>query len=260
MEVNWSLDHGTMKLDLSHLQNVPLQCVDLSNVKKNAKNKVEPHRVMRETCFLMLVSNLAEPDWISVSCEMKILHWIICDISNITSFYPFIEEQLDDKINYCSPMYIMFDNKCILFIWLSQKSLNKFQCVNQNAISVPEITVIIQSILDAVTLIKYPMFLFCSKSQQILLFKYERYLSTYRQQSVTEVGVNRQEGFYTFIENKNTTFTDRILFHCNNETYILQSQVCNGKIDCHYGGKMRKVVFVIKTKISVTIIFVMLHP
>ena len=76
------------------------------------------------------------------------------------------------------------------------------------------------------------------KEKQILIYKYERPPFTHWDQSVTKVVKNRQEGFYTFIENKNTTrFTDGILFHCRDGIYILQSQICNGKIDCHDGGE-----------------------
>ena len=55
------------------------QCLDLSNIKRKARTELEPHRIKNETCFLLLVSNLAEPDWVSVSCRKRILHWIICE-------------------------------------------------------------------------------------------------------------------------------------------------------------------------------------
>ena len=104
-----------------HLYN----CVDLSNFKKNASTTMEPHRTKRETCFLILVSNLAEPDWISVSCNRKVLHWIICEVSNNMEATFNVERKTfnEDKINYCSPKYIMFDSKCISFKWLSKISL-----------------------------------------------------------------------------------------------------------------------------------------
>ena len=207
------------------------QCVNLRNIKRKAGTKVEPHRVKRKTCFLMLLSNLAEPDWISVSCKRNILHVIICEASNNAN-NTFNEENLEDKISYCSLIYTKFRNKCISFKWLCKISLKKLQCRNENVISVPTITAIIQSILGAVSLNEYPLFHFCSKSKQISRYKYERYLNIF-QQSVTKVKENRQEGFYTYIENKNTTFTSRRLFQWGNEFYILHSQVCNGKTECH---------------------------
>ena len=60
-------------------------------------------------------------------------------------------------------MHIMFDSKCIIFRWFPKISLNNVQCGNQNAIIVQKITEIIQSIFRAVTLNKYPNFLFCSR-------------------------------------------------------------------------------------------------
>ena len=219
------------------------QCMDLSNIKRKAGTKVEPHRIKRETCFLLLVSNLAEPDWISISCKRKILHWIICEVSNKIKI-TFNEENNtfnEDKIHYCSPVFIVFDSKCISFKWLSKILLKKLQCGNKNVISVPKITAIIPSILEAISLNKYPVFHFCSKSKQISTYKYKRYLNTY-QDSVTEVEVNRQEGFYTYIEKKNTTFTGSslFLFQCSNGIYTLHSQVCDGKIDCLKGEEDEK--------------------
>ena len=112
-------------------------------------------------------------------------------------------------------------------------------CKNENSISVQKISVIIQSVLEAISSNMYPVFLFCAKSGQILIYKYEKYLNSY-QDSVREVEGNRHEGLYTYIEKKNTTVTGKNLFQCSNESYILHSQVCNSKIDCPNGGEDEK--------------------
>ena len=215
-----------------------LLCADLNIIRLNALTKVEPHRIKEETCFLLLLSNLAEPDWISGSCKTKILHVIICATAPNNTNNSFIENNLKDKTKYCSPMYMMFEKKCISFKWLPTISLEKLQCGNEkNVISVHKMTVLIKSILKAV-LYSDIQFLFCLSSKQILMYEHKRYLNTYQQRVTVEV--QRNEGFYTFIENKNTTSPSGRLFQCNIGNYILHSQVCNGIRDCHNGGKDEK--------------------
>ena len=126
-----------------------------------------------------------------------------------------------------------------LFSRRALTSLKKLQCKNESSISVQKLSVIIRSVLNATSLDKYPVFLFCAKSKQILTYKYERYLNNY-QDSITDAKENKQEGLFTYIEKKNTTVTGRNLFQCSNGSYILHSQVCNSKIDCPNGGEDEK--------------------
>ena len=48
---------------------------NLHGVKHAAVTKLHNDRM---NCTLMLLSNLAEPDWISIPCNYKILHCVVC--------------------------------------------------------------------------------------------------------------------------------------------------------------------------------------
>ena len=62
-------------------------CTNLSAVKYLARDQLQFHKTpvtSNRSCTLMLLSNLREPDWISVSCDKKLLNAIICKIQDKT--------------------------------------------------------------------------------------------------------------------------------------------------------------------------------
>ena len=245
MRITYSCGHQKLILETFYPGHkfVPIgneTCLNFKSIRGRAGTTVEPHRVKNETCFLLLLTNLAEPDWISISCESQILHWFFCATVITKKNMTFLENDLRDKTYYCSLMYTMLDNKCISFHWVHNMTLRKLPCRNQHFISVKKFRFFIQSILDAVSYTETcPVFIFQSNSKQIFMYKYERYLNTYHQ-NVTEVEVIMAEGFYTCIKSKNTTFAGRSIFQCNNGHYISHTQICNGKIQCHLSEEDEK--------------------
>ena len=230
----------------------------LGQHRKRYITKLEPHRVKRKTCFSMLLNNLAEPDWISISCKRRILHWFICTTNLNNKTTDFIEPNLKDKSYYCSLLHAMLDKICIAFHWIHKIPFKNLPCRNEHFISVKKLAAILQSILDAVSYSEdYPVFLFISSSDQLSMYTYERYLNTYYQK-VTQIKAIQSEGFYICIKSKNTTFAGGHLFQCNISHYILHSQICNGKIDCIHTEEDEKFVHVINTGISVKKYFAIL--
>ena len=53
-------------------------CLNLLNIKLTAKNTMHGSMTKNKNCTLMLLSNLAEPDWIHISCKSKLLFYTVC--------------------------------------------------------------------------------------------------------------------------------------------------------------------------------------
>ena len=56
-------------------------CPNSTTIKMSARNILHPHTIPvipKPICSLMLLSNMREPDWISVSCDESLVNTVIC--------------------------------------------------------------------------------------------------------------------------------------------------------------------------------------
>ena len=91
------------------------KCFNSISIKSNIKNQLFPKR---DTCTLMIVSNLAEPYWISVNCGEYLLHTVVCSVhpdrKQISNNYNW------DILKYkkiCYKNHIQISSFCYLFVW-----------------------------------------------------------------------------------------------------------------------------------------------
>ena len=54
------------------------RCVNLIHLKSKVRGTLYPKSKGPERCSMMLLSNLAEPEWIQISCTEKLLVDVIC--------------------------------------------------------------------------------------------------------------------------------------------------------------------------------------
>ena len=73
-------------------------------------------------CTLLLLLNLAEPDWISVPCNLSILHNAICQFS---SYKISNKEVINPSKRFCSKNSLIMNSTCFFFNWILQKPNNK---------------------------------------------------------------------------------------------------------------------------------------
>ena len=57
-------------------------CVDLTNVKEKSREAIYPSFTNSTICTLLMLTNLAEPDWIQVNCSDKLLTSVFCITDN----------------------------------------------------------------------------------------------------------------------------------------------------------------------------------
>ena len=76
-------------------------------------NLAQPIKSLNKSCFAILLHNLADPDWLQVSCEEPIASHVFC-----------LFEKSDLKIEQIYPNLTVFDTECImlkkechLFLW-----------------------------------------------------------------------------------------------------------------------------------------------
>ena len=105
-------------------------CQPRKPIKLLAKEKLHGTCIKNRQCTIMLLLNLAEPDWISVNCNLKLLHNIICIRKNITEDERFKNinfQQIQEKY-FCNQYYFKLGDKCFALVFQSKSNIRKDHC------------------------------------------------------------------------------------------------------------------------------------
>ena len=90
----------------------------LTSVTDHAKKLLQPVLSAERHCVMMLLTNLASPDSISINCTDKILSQVLCRINSvIINFHEVFEVQ---KNRRCLSFQILKNSSCLLFLWSDQ--------------------------------------------------------------------------------------------------------------------------------------------
>ncbi len=95
----------------------------LYSVKVQAQTKVYPNYSSTTPCTIMLMTNLASPEWISISCTEKMLINVVCMSQQSAKFSP--NKVNDDSIasgRHCPYKFIFYRKLCYFFIWYDYQS------------------------------------------------------------------------------------------------------------------------------------------
>ena len=198
---------------------------------------------------MMLVSNLAEPQWIYVNCETPYLIDVLCVVEPSK-----IDSREDNKYTlskdtdiptmvkktYCSAGQILMDNKCYLFVWYTFRRHSKmlltevckgFYTTPVNFTSIDKF----ETIFNAITS-RFPPILKDYNRKIVQQFVYTRHINWYVYKEDL-IYTDSAEGF-TVCEDKKITIKGKgsILFECEDGKYISKLYLCDGKIDCRLDG------------------------
>ena len=135
-----------------------------------------------QICTLMLLRNLREPVWNSVSCDAKLLHFTICSVVEKTkSNYITGEDNLSElDLLKCKAINLLINNKCYSFLWNHSWNTTSQLCYNFKAriVSPSEFTSI-SHIFDAVFSINLFPFLFFQVTSISMPSKFINFLIKY---------------------------------------------------------------------------------
>ena len=95
-------------------------------IKEYAKQSLHPISYDNSKCVLMFLSNLANPNWLSIDCDRKLLNQVLCRI-NIEN------KSLSDKweigVNRtCLGFQIWNNFSCWLFVWSNKSTDVTIRC------------------------------------------------------------------------------------------------------------------------------------
>ena len=78
------------------------QCQDLTKIRALSSLSVNSKSKSVNQCFLMLLSNLAEPNWVSVACDEPLLSVITCIKDNIRKNFTDVQRKSIRISEFCT--------------------------------------------------------------------------------------------------------------------------------------------------------------
>ena len=209
----------------------------LEKVYSEATEAVYPYIGNNDTCFMMLLVNLAEVDWIQVDCDKKLLPNALCIMTAVNSEKDKEHEVLfiNDRLS-CIRTQILKNNLCYLFLWyngMDGKSM-EHSCKSNNAFSpnLQNITMF-EYLFDAVT-VNFPPILSTHQAiDSIYKFTYRRYenIYVYDQEQILS---KKAAGLHLCLSEKYPISTGDNLFNCKNGSSVSYMLICNGVVDCPF--------------------------
>ena len=173
---------------------------------------------LKEQCTLMLLTNLAEPKWVSIKCNDRIIEDIMCMIPRNRNITTNISLEADLVIfkNPC----VLITGKCYSFSWdfLNPRSVSRNTQIRKS-----KCTLHAMEYLLTATNAEFPPFHFFFN-----LITYCQISKKWILQNITEP----QKGLHTLMLPGSKYIRYDNVFQSGQGTFIAYAYVCDGKKDC----------------------------
>ena len=207
-------------------------------IKSEIKYEIYPQNNWQPTCTLMLLSNLAEPNWISISCfNTRLLH-IVC-VNNPDQEYQGVSYNQFKNNNNLKTIYsktcIKIFINCYQFVWDKCKvDKSKQNIIHNKPLGINEVKYLV-IIFNAVKMISsFPQICIQTTSKTFIF----QFINQEKKMKLTNYSADSSEkgGFY-MIHEYGRKFTGSIaLCFCKSGQFIMCDFLCDGTIDCPNDG------------------------
>ena len=211
----------------------PSACTLFMETKLEATVTIFPNTDNTSKCLLMLFTNIAEPEWISLNCSKKLYHNFLCESEKITNI-SFSTDNSQKRTTLCSQKHISTSSKCYLFVWhnLANSPNVVHLCKYQQILnSLFEVSDKLKHILQAVSVPFHPLLFFANQPGERHSWKLKRYLYLFAFEKHL-ISNNNTEGYYICVSNNKKITPGSQLFQCADGMYIPQDNVCDGNVHC----------------------------
>ncbi len=204
-------------------------CPDLLVFKFQLLNKLFPNKGHGH-CTLMLMSNMAEPEWVGVKCEQPLLFHVFCEQELQNSQLPSVENKFHEI--FCSTGSILTSKECYSFLWTTNDIINKTHCTGMN-MKFEENIDIFQYLVEAIHSSFPPILVPSGNSLTPFFLRYSRSIYDHTT-PYTATQKGNAAGFGICEENRRIVSSKQLdnLFKCFRGGFVSMSLVCDGKVDC----------------------------
>ena len=183
----------------------------------------------------MLLSNMREPDWISVSCHENLVNTVICKRTRKFRDKKLVSLIMKDKSTeffMCKSTTLLINDKCLAFLWIKHGDYSGHFCSKFKArgVSINKLSYFYHIFNAISSLHRFPILIF-QGSMQFQIVKVYKLFDSLRfthkfVQGVTFGGTL----ICTFSKVKVSISTN--MFSCSTGGYILHKYTCDGIRDC----------------------------
>ncbi len=207
---------------------------NINKQKENALGMLFPQFSSNNKCVLMLLSNIAEPDWLQVDCSDHVLGHVVCSMFRRTN-----AESAGNKhflnLDTCIFSFLKHNDTCFSFLWVQSKGsrLSQNICLEEDleivlTFHVSDWTFLLDAVKPAFPPILVPHNL--SQTKQIIFRKYSNMI-TYTSHWISHF---RTQGFVVCSKpvQENQQPVSHILFRCDQGSFVSQYHKCDDMADC----------------------------
>ena len=204
---------------------------DLTAVLAPSRYQIHPRVERPHSCSLMLLSNLAEIQWLNVPCFEKLLPHVLC-FKYHTNNLPSNRTSLDQTS--CPVNFVVFHKLCYLFLWYDGKNSSFHNlpemCRSHNSVSVRSMGKfkLLDVVMEATSANLSPLLF---QKTTLTRFTYEKYSSIYNKK-ITRVELFEAKGFHICKRHLHKVKSKENTFHCSAGGYISELFYCDEVVDC----------------------------
>ena len=220
----------------------------LQDKVKYAQNTLHPPSSGRNSCTVMITHIMAEPDWIVIECNQCIFGMIVCQ--NIINETTLTKNQLllnKTGMKTCNKTAFHLENKCIMFKKY-EKFTNFSEWTFQNDVHILEINILAQKFTDIFMenftsiqhfydqVIQFTIPISFSKaylSYKTLQNHFFLKINWIQIQNINPT--SKHNGYMIFSRKQESIKIPSNVFQCLDGTYIDDTSICNGILDCTAG-------------------------
>ncbi len=187
-------------------------------------------------CTLMWFTNLAEPEWISTSCEEKSVMHLMCS-KTTASAKTVLNDNKENAVNKlgCSETQFLMGDSCYSFIW-NFKSIRQQASCRSKMIVLDEAVKLTLSLINAVQA-TFPVIVVGNEPDipNMLALTFDRHLNVLLP-NAGPIQQSSSAGFFICSGQKQEVHLNDNLFQCFSGGYISQLYLCDGTPDCKFDG------------------------
>ena len=207
-------------------------CINLSNLTKTLQNSIQGSVTNNRACTIMLLMNLAEPDWLFIPCKKKILYCIVCAHKSHLKYHLLNYKSLNGK--HCGTLDAIILDACYAFVWQEKLSVQLNFCEHAKGKTsyLAEFKQFKHFFKTFPIGVKTPVIVL--KHSSNIIIATEVVFDTFNIPTITKTNTTRMksQGYHVCHLNKFYAVTDSVTYTCAKGGHISLRYVCDQTIDC----------------------------
>ncbi len=174
-----------------------------------------PNFKQNHSCIVMLVYNLASPEWININCAEKLLVYTLCGMQGREKRNANLSGDIE---RWCPVMFLKTNKTCLHILWSNsnQPIMKPFPLKHMLQLNFITNTVKLSPII--------------SISPEYQIFQFDPFLDAYKKTHLHNS--YNHTGYRIYLSTVSRTVPGRETFKCANSIFISPLKVCNNMDDC----------------------------